>query len=252
MSRYDGMIINELSAQISNINQAAVNPSYWSLANLGIDLYDNQVEILDGVLDLSLPYVAILASRGSGKTYSVAIGLVKLCLDNPGFRIGVFGPKAETSKRLVKEDIIGRILTPTSKVYDQIDWNRTANSFIQFKNGSTIKALSASPTATQESEHFHCILGSSQVRTKLQNKQICDILIGEEVLSFNLDTKQVEFKPVVAISKNPTIKKIYKIITENGKELICTEDHRIYTKNRGYVEAKDLIKEDVVITNDEF
>lgn len=141
-----------------NIVELAMNPSYWSLINLGIDLYDNQVEILNDVCDLSIPYVGILASRGSGKTYSVAIAIVKMCLDNPGFRVGIFGPKADTSKRLVKEDIIGRILVPTSKVYDQIDWNNSSNSFIQFKNGSTVKALSASPTATQESEHFHVLV----------------------------------------------------------------------------------------------
>jgi len=215
---------------------------------LDIDLYDNQVAMIDAVCDLNKPYIGILASRGSGKTFCAAIGLVKLCLDNPGFRIGIFGPKMETAKRLVKEDIIGRILTPSSKVYTQIDWEHSSNSFIHFKNGSTIKALSASPTATQESEHFHCVLGSTEVKTRLQNKQICDILIGEEVLSFNLDSNQEEFKPVVAISKKPTIKKIYRIRTENGKELTCTEDHRIYTKNRGYIEAKDLTLEDTVIT----
>jgi len=152
------MISQELSTQITDINQAAINPSYWSLVNLGIDLYNNQIEILDAVLDLSLPYVAILASRGSGKTYSVAIALVKACLDNPGFRVGVFGPKMETSKRLLKEDIIGRILTPSSKIHDLINWERTSNSFIQFKNGSSIKALSASVTATTESEHFNFLV----------------------------------------------------------------------------------------------
>ena len=72
--------------------------------------------------------------------------------------------KLETAKRLVKEDIIGRILVPSSKVYDQIDWNQTSNSFVQFKNGATIKALSASPTATQESEHFHVIVGEEMHR----------------------------------------------------------------------------------------
>jgi hypothetical protein len=252
MSQYDKMIENEIPSQLENIIQLAMNPSYWSLTNLGIDLYDNQVQILDAVCDLSVPYVAVLASRGSGKTYSVAIGLVKLCLDNPGFRIGVFGPKADTSKRLIKEDIIGRILTPSSPLYDRIDVNKTSNQFIQFKNGSTIKALSASATATIESEHFHCVVGSTKVTTKTQDKQISDISVGDEVLSFNLDFNKPEFKSVVAISKNPTTKKIYKIVTENGKELSCTEDHRVYTKNRGYVEAKDLTTEDTVITNDEF
>jgi hypothetical protein len=165
MSEFEPMLENDIPKLLENIVQLAMNPSYWSLANLGIDLYDNQVEIVETVCDLSIPYVGILASRGSGKTYSVAIALVKLCLDNPGFRVGVFGPKADTSKRLVKEDIIGRILSPTSKVYDQIDWHKTTSSYIQFKNGSTIKALSASPTATQESEHFHVLVLDEAHRT---------------------------------------------------------------------------------------
>lgn len=158
MSQYDSLIEKDIPSRLENIMQLAMSPSYWSLTNLGIDLYDNQVEIVDAVCDLSVPYVGVLASRGSGKTYSVAIGLVKLCLDNPGFRIGIFGPKADTSKRLVKEDILGRILSPSSPLYDKIDTNHTSNQFIQFKNGSTIKALSASPTATIESEHFHCVV----------------------------------------------------------------------------------------------
>lgn len=165
MSRFDLMLEQDLPAQLANVTELAMNSSYWSLSELGIDLYDNQVEIINAIMDLSIPYVGVLASRGSGKTYSVAIAIVKLCLDNPGFRVGIFGPKADTSKRLVKEDIIGRILSPTSKVYDQIDWNRTSNSFIQFKNGSNVKALSASPTATQESEHFHVLVLDEAHRT---------------------------------------------------------------------------------------
>lgn len=158
MDKFGLLIENTFAPKVPFLNQAATNAAYWSLTDLGIDLYDNQIEIVDGITDLSIPYLGVLASRGSGKTYSAAIGLVKLCLDNPGFRIGIFGPKAETSKRLVKEDIIGRILTPTSPVYSQIEWSKTANALITFKNGSTIKALSASETATQESEHFHVLV----------------------------------------------------------------------------------------------
>lgn len=158
MSEYDLMLETQVPDLVDNIIERAVNPSYWSLTNLGIDLYDNQIDIIDSVCDLSLPYIGILAARGSGKTYSVAIAIVKMCLDNPGFRVGIFGPKADTSKRLVKEDMLGRILIPSSLVYDQIDWEKTSNAFVQFKNGSTVKALSASPTATQESEHFHVLV----------------------------------------------------------------------------------------------
>src|SRR5665213_2407116 len=103
-TQFDSIIEKEIPGKLGQIFQLAMSSSYWSLTQVGIDLYDNQVDIIEAVTDLSVPYVGVLASRGSGKTYSVAIGLVKLCLDNPGFRVGVFGPKADTSKRLVKED----------------------------------------------------------------------------------------------------------------------------------------------------
>ena len=39
-----------------------------------------------------------------------------------------------------------------------------------------------------------------------------------------------------------------KIVTKKGKEIICTEDHEIWTENRGYVLAKNLTTEDIVRT----
>lgn len=247
MNRFEILVENTLPSCISTLNKASTDTSFWALVNLGIDLYDNQIDITNAVCDLSLPYVAILASRGSGKTYSVAIALVKMCLDNPGFRVGIFGPKGETSKRLVKEDIIGRILSPSSSVYNQIDWNKTSNALVVFKNGSTIKALSASETATQESEHFHCVVDSTEVITKNGKKKIADVTVGDEVLSYNLDKNIVEFKLVTNVAKNILKKKLYKIITESGNELVCTQDHRIFTKNRGYVEAQNLTTEDIIL-----
>lgn len=158
MSRFDRMIEIELSSRINSLNNAAIDPSYWALTNLGIDLYDNQIEICNAVVDLSVQYLAILQARGGGKSFSAALGLIKLCLDTPGFRIGIFGPKAGQAERLLKEEILGRIITPSSKVYDQVDWQRTSAARITFANGSSIKALSASETAQQEGEHFHVIV----------------------------------------------------------------------------------------------
>jgi len=34
-----------------------------------------------------------------------------------------------------------------------------------------------------------------------------------------------------------------------GKSIKCTPDHKVYTQNRGYVEAKDLKQEDVLVIN---
>ena len=33
---------------------------------------------------------------------------------------------------------------------------------------------------------------------------------------------------------------------ETGKSITCTPEHRIYTKNRGYILAKDLVEDDIL------
>lgn len=41
---------------------------------------------------------------------------------------------------------------------------------------------------------------------------------------------------------------IIRIELEDGKTLKCTPDHKIYTNNRGYVEAKDLMEDDDIVS----
>ena len=70
---------------------------------------------------------------------------------------------------------------------------------------------------------------------------------GEEimVLSYNFDSKKEEFVTATSPSMNPYgEKKWIQIELENNDVVFCTEDHLIYTNNRGYVEAKDLTPED--------
>ena len=49
-----------------------------------------------------------------------------------------------------------------------------------------------------------------------------------------LEQKLIELKPQTVLIKKDGIE----------KEIICTEDHKFYTNNRGWVEAKDLVSDD--------
>ena len=41
--------------------------------------------------------------------------------------------------------------------------------------------------------------------------------------------------------------KVMKITDDrSGKSIICTPEHQVWTENRGYVMAKDLITEDIL------
>ena len=37
-----------------------------------------------------------------------------------------------------------------------------------------------------------------------------------------------------------------KITDESGKFIVCTPEHKIYTKNRGWVEAQHLLEDDTL------
>lgn len=149
--------LEKLSNRFNTILESSDNPSFWAIDRLGIDLFDNQVEIVDAVCDLSIKYLAIAESRGAGKTFGVGLGLVKICLDNPGIQIGVFGPKAEQANRVVSE-IKSRILISSSSAYETINWKTSTNSKLEFLNGSLILSISASEATMQEGWHFDCVV----------------------------------------------------------------------------------------------
>ena len=133
------------------------NPSRWCLEELGIDLYDNQIEIVNEVCDLEREFLAILQARGAGKTFAVGLGLIRLCLFIPGFKIGIFGPKTEQANRIIKE-MKKDVLKPGTPIYAEIDWLDSTNSRMTFKNGSQMLAISAAETSMQEGYHFHMIV----------------------------------------------------------------------------------------------
>lgn len=62
-----------------------------------------------------------------------------------------------------------------------------------------------------------------------------------EVLSRNTEAKENEYKLVSDAAMTGKNQKVIKVTDSNtGKYIICTPEHRVWTENRGYVEAKDL------------
>lgn len=81
---------------------------------------------------------------------------------------------------------------------------------------------------------------------KLKNKS--DIII--ETLSFNVNTNVNEWKKIINSALMNPKAKILKITDEQtGKFIECTPEHKIFTKNRGFIQAKDLVKEDELLIN---
>ena len=68
-----------------------------------------------------------------------------------------------------------------------------------------------------------------------------------KVVSFSEDTGDLEFRSVEAAAMTREDASVIKIETEDGQTITLTPDHRVYTENRGYVEAADLTEDDILL-----
>lgn len=60
------------------------------------------------------------------------------------------------------------------------------------------------------------------------------------VYSFNEHTKKIEPKPIKDVLPTKIVDKIVKITLDNDKDIYCTLDHKIMTRDGSYIEAKNL------------
>jgi ribonucleotide reductase alpha subunit len=112
-------------------------------------------------------------------------------------------------------------------------------------------------TDTVTQSNLCCVVGDTEVQVKHRNNKIenMDIqsfvarwqlgqLNGSLVRSFH--NGQVVWSSVSAAMQTKTVTELFEIEDEQGNVIRCTGDHRIFTKNRGYVRADELVENDVL------
>jgi ribonucleoside-diphosphate reductase alpha chain len=68
------------------------------------------------------------------------------------------------------------------------------------------------------------------------------------VRSYNTESNEKEWKPITAYAQTSPKAKVMKITDEeSGKSILVTPEHQVFTKNRGYVMAKELTETDELI-----
>jgi ribonucleoside-diphosphate reductase alpha chain len=105
-----------------------------------------------------------------------------------------------------------------------------------------------------------CVAGDTTITIEREDGSIEDIRIDQipsyenqqtdllRVWSRNNKTGKCEFKKITAFAQTSPKAKVMKLTdSETGKFVICTPEHKIYTKNRGYVEAKYLTVDDILL-----
>lgn len=104
-----------------------------------------------------------------------------------------------------------------------------------------------------------CVSGDTELRCKLNDEKFTttikeyvemfkkDPTNAPLVYSQNISTGENKFSFVSGAEMTRKSADIVKIELDDGKTLRCTPDHKIFTSNRGYVEAKDLTEDDELV-----
>jgi len=80
-----------------------------------------------------------------------------------------------------------------------------------------------------------------------KDMKLKDVKVGDFVKCYDLDTDVVEYSEIRNFSLTSPSSEVYRISDEKGNSIVCTADHKIFTKNRGYVEASQLNSEDELL-----
>lgn len=82
---------------------------------------------------------------------------------------------------------------------------------------------------------------------KVSDDDPCEHVPQIEVLSYNIETNQKEWKPITSYAETSPKAKVMRITDEEtGKSIVVTPDHKVYTLNRGYVMAKEIMSIDIL------
>jgi len=102
-----------------------------------------------------------------------------------------------------------------------------------------------------------CLTGDSQLEFLHSNGQVEKMSLESAVERWELgaltdskvksyDQDSVIWKSVTAAAKTKTVTELYEVEDEQGNIIRCTGDHLIFTKNRGYVRADELVETDML------
>lgn len=94
-------------------------------------------------------------------------------------------------------------------------------------------------------ECSYCVTPDTLIKTPFGLKKAGEIQEGDQVISFSLDTFQVEIDLVTATAQRDTDELYVVVVGEQS--VYATAEHPFYTKNRGWVEAQHLTEDDELL-----
>lgn len=132
-------------------------------------------------------------------------------------------------------------LNDGTKIRETIDPEATA--FIP----ETIESFDCKITNSCDMGCQMCLKPSAKLNMEEGTKKISNIQIGDKVWSVNINNNEAQLKQVVKLYEREYSGELISIETESGEIITLTPNHKIYTKNRGYVRADKINNDDVLI-----
>lgn len=141
-------------------------------------------------------------------------------------------------------------------------WKKILTSY--FESGSPFLCYKDEANKRNPNDHVGrirssnlCVAGDTKIQILINDENISVINIEEleglieiheniKTLSMNIETGEKEWKLITDYALMNKSAKVMKI-TYKDKEITCTPEHKIFTSNRGYVLAKDLVETDKLV-----
>lgn len=228
--------------RIQETQELSADPVEFFEQIIGFKPYAYQKEFIE--LFKNNQFTAARWCRQSGKTFIIAALLLWYATTHPDSAIGIVGPSWRQTKK-----ILSRIAFFINKLPPGIAF-KPQKIQIHFTNGSTIEAFPNNPETIRGPtlNVVYCL--PADVKVTLADGStipIEQLKSGQEVLSYNTLTSQIQPKKVLKTFSNPkAARKILRITHEFGT-LDCTADHKVYTLNKGVVPSSELCEGDKIL-----
>lgn len=183
----------------------------------------------------------------------------RLMMFRDGLWVGIFAPsqrQAQTTYGRMKSRMQCKEAQAVLNDPDfRLVFTTSNGQTVALSNGSFCTAISASDGSNIEGESFkfiileECFVKGTPILTESGYKCIENISKGDSVYSYNHSLNKVELKRVQRSFSQPLYnRKLVKIKTNTGKEIVCTDNHKIFKSDTGsYVRADSLQVHDLML-----
>lgn len=199
-------------------------------------------EVFLPLLTVHKRYKLYHGGRGGGKSFAFADALL-LIARTKQVRVACIR-EVQTSIK----DSVYQLLRDRCDMHGFDDYifyeDRVVNSF----TGSTIvfKGMNNNNAANIKSLEGINICWCFPAGTKIDGRNIEDIKVGDFVRSYNHSTGQIEYREVLRFMKRKCPDEIFKLTLVGRQPILCTGEHPVYVKGKGYTPARNIKAGDIV------